>query len=421
MNTRKEPTMIVPSPARAAATPTDRFFHADHLARRRSIAPRRLEVAAELGPDVHRGLVGLVADTSAVSCVDPDSNTLLLRGYPIAQLAEHCDFLDTVALLWTGDLPAPGEHAVFSARERALRRIDSRLETLIRSMSRACHPTDVLRTAISWLGADDPHQGFRSPTAEREKALGLVAALPTIVASDIRRRRGLEPIAPDSQLSYTENMLYMSFGEIPEPAIVHAFEVAMVLYADHGFSASTFATRVTTSTLSDLYSAIVAGISTLKGPLHGGANEAVMAMITDIDGPDNVEPWLARMLAERRTIMGFGHRVYKRRDCRVAPLRAQLEKVATLRDGSDLLATYQVLVSAMLREKGLYPNLDYVAGPLFHLIGFDREVFTSLFAMSRVAGWTAHILEQRASNTLIRPLATYTGPPAARFPPTART
>jgi citrate synthase len=391
-----------------AATSTPAFH--DHDTRRRLIAPRRADVTAALGADVHRGLVGLVADTTSISCVDPAGGELLLRGYPVTDLAKRRGFLDTAHLLWTGSLPDARERAELAGRERAMRPLDRRLAALVAAMPLDCHPIDVLRTAVSWIGAEDPRASDTSPAAEREKALRLVAALPTVVTADLRRRRGLAPILPDPELGYAENVLRMAFGEVPEPEVVRAFEVAMVLYADHSFSASTFAARVVASTHSDLHSAVVAGISALKGPLHGGANEAVMAMITDIGGPDDVEPWLAQALAEKRTIMGFGHRVYKLRDSRVAPLRAELVRLADLRAGKDLLATYHVLASAMLREKGLSPNLDYVAGPLFHLMGFPREVFPSLFVMSRVAGWTAHVLEQRAHNSLIRPLAAYTGP-----------
>jgi citrate synthase len=380
----------------------------DHLTRRRLIAPRRADVHAELGPDVHRGLVGVVADTTTISDVDPATRTLLYRGYPVTELARRRGFLDVAHLLWTGELPTETQAADLAGRERALRGIDRRLESLVHAMPETCHPTDVLRTAVSWIGAEDPTGD--TPDDEREKAVRLVAALPTVVALDLRRRRGLDPVRPDPALGYAANLLRMCFGEVPEPEVVRAFEIAMVLYAEHSFNASTFAARVVTSTLSDLHSAVGAGIGALKGPLHGGANEAVMAMITDIGGPDDVEPWLERMLAERRTIMGFGHRVYKRGDSRVPILREELVRVAGLRAGGELIATYHVLVSAMLRERGLHPNLDCVAGPLFHLVGFGREFFTALFALSRVVGWTAHVMEQRAANSLIRPLARYVGP-----------
>jgi citrate synthase len=357
---------------------------ADHPTRRRLIAPRR----SGLAPDVHRGLVGVVADTTAAR-----------RG-----------FLDVAHLLWTGELPDADTSAALAGRERELRTPARAVESLVRSMPGTCHPTDVLRTVVSVLGADDPCPSDVSPQAERDRALRLIAVLPTVVALDLRHRAGLDPVAPDPELGWAANLLHMASGTLPEPEVVRAFEIAMVLYAEHGFSASTFATRVVTSTLSDLHSAVVAGIGALKGPLHGGANEAVMAMIADIGGPDDVDPWLAEMLAGNRTIMGFGHRVYKRGDSRVPILRPELVRVAALRDGGELLATYHVLVSAMLRERGLHPNLDLVTGPLFHLTGFDRSAFTSLFALARVAGWTAHVIEQRSANSLIRPLAAYTGP-----------
>lgn len=389
--------------------PTALHPRPDHRERRRLVAPRRTDIHAELGSDVHRGLVGVVADTTTIAEVDPVANVLLYRGYPVTELAARCGFLDVAHLLWTGALPDAQQAADLAGRERALRVLDGGLEALVLAMPPTCHPTDVLRTAVSWIGADDPRASDTSPGVELDKALRLLAVLPTVLAVDLRRRAGLDPVRPDPTLGYAANLLRMCLGEVPEPEVVRAFEVAMVLYAEHGFSASTFATRIVASTRSDLHSAVTAGIAALKGPLHGGANEAVMAMIADIGGPDDVEPWLTEMLAENKTIMGFGHRVYKRGDSRVPILRAELVRVARLRDGGDLLATYHVLASAMLRERGLHPNLDFVSGPLFHLIGFDRSAFTALFALARLAGWTAHVLEQRANGTLIRPLAAYNG------------
>lgn len=388
----------------------------DHDARRRLIAPRRAEVQTRLGPDVHRGLVGIMADTTSIAEVDPIANLLLYRGYPVSELAARHGFLDVAHLLWTGDLPDAAQAAELSSRERALRRIDRRLEMLVLSMSPTCHPTDVLRTVVSWIGGDDPQESDASPRVELDKALRLLAALPTVLGTHLRRRARLDPIPPDPDLGYAANLLRMCLGDVPDPEIVRAFEIAMMLYAEHGFSASTFTARIVTSTHADLHSAVTAGIAALKGPLHGGANEAVMAMITDIGGPDDVEPWLAQMLATRRTIMGFGHRVYKRGDSRVPILRPELVRVARLRDGGELLATYHVLVSAMLRERGLHPNLDFVSGPLFHLIGFERSAFTALFTLSRIAGWTAHVIEQRAANSLVRPISAYTGPKLRRVP-----
>ncbi|MBM9466582.1 bifunctional 2-methylcitrate synthase/citrate synthase [Nakamurella leprariae] len=358
-------------------------------------------------PEVHKGLAGVLADTTSISKVDAETNSLLYRGYPVQDLCAHRTFLDVAHLLWSGDLPTPSEQQALSEREKALRPIDRSLQTLLMQMPTTCHPMDTLRTAVSWLGSEDVQED--DPQANASKSLRLLAALPTVVAIDQRRRRGLDPIAPDPSLDYSANFFHMTFGSVPEPEVVRAFEVSMILYAEHSFNASTFTARVVTSTLSDLYSAVVAGIGALKGPLHGGANEAVMHMLSEIDGPEEAEAWLSEALAAKKKIMGFGHRVYKRGDSRVPTLQASLEEVAALRGADDLLATHAALAAAMFREKGLHPNLDYPAGPLYHLMGFDIPMFTPLFVMSRITGWTAHISEQLAANSLIRPLAAYQG------------
>ncbi|TCK25658.1 bifunctional 2-methylcitrate synthase/citrate synthase [Pseudonocardia endophytica] len=360
-------------------------------------------------PQVHRGLAGVVADTTAISHVDPDRNVLLYRGYPAQELARRRTFLETAHLLWTGELPDAPQLADLEKQERSLRGIDPALGSLLTAMPAGCHPMDVLRTAVSWIGAGDPAAADASPQANQDRALRLLAALPTVVALDQRRRWGQEPIAPRDDLGYSANFFHMVFGSVPEDEVVAAFEVSMVLYAEHSFNASTFTARVVTSTLSDLYSAVVAGIGALKGPLHGGANEAVMDQFAEIGDPDRVDEWIDGLLADGRKVMGFGHRVYKRGDSRVPALHEQLRRIVALRHGNDLLAHYEVLAGAMLREKGLRPNLDYPAGPLYHLMGFDTPMFTPLFVMSRISGWTAHIIEQLSANSLIRPLAAYRG------------
>ncbi|WP_028937803.1 bifunctional 2-methylcitrate synthase/citrate synthase [Pseudonocardia spinosispora] len=368
-------------------------------------------------PEIKRGLAGVVVDTTEISRVNPETNSLTYRGYPVGELAAQCSFLEVAHLLWTGELPTARELHALSERERALRPIDRGLSSLLLRLPDTCHPMDVLRTAVSWLGAQDPAED--DTAANHDKSLRLLATLPTVVALDQRRRHGLDPIQPRPDLGYSENFFHMCFGTVPDPEIVRAFEVSLVLYAEHSFNASTFTARVVTSTLSDLYSAVVAGIGALKGSLHGGANEAVMHMLSEITDADHAELWLADALASKKKIMGFGHRVYKWGDSRVPTLRAELQRVATLSGRTDLLATYQVLASAMLREKGLHPNLDYPAGPLYHLMGFDIPTFTPIFVMARITGWTAHIVEQAAANALIRPLAGYTGEAQRPVPPPA--
>jgi citrate synthase len=364
---------------------------------RRPTAPDTApDTVLEAAP-ISRGLVGVVVDTSEISMVDAETNSLTYRGYPVRELTARCGFLEVAHLLWHGELPDSQQLRALTERERALRPIDRSPRTLLIRLPETCHPMDVPRTAVSWLGAQDPTVEDDSREANLDRAMRLLAALPTVVALDLRRRHGLAPIPPDPELGYVENFFHMCFGRMPEPEVARAFEISLILYAEHSFNASTFAARVVTSTLSDLYSAVVAGIGALKGPLHGGANEAVMRMLAEIGDPDDVEAWLAKELAEGQKIMGFGHRVYKRGDSRVPTLRAELERISRLRGATDLLATYEVLASAMLRERGLRPNLEYPAGPLCHLMGFDVPTFTPIFVLARITGWTAHIVEQPAT------------------------
>lgn len=362
-------------------------------------------------PSIHKGLAGVVVDTTAISKVVPETNTLTYRGYPVQDLAAHCSFEQVAYLLWHGELPTDQELALFTQRERASRRIDRSMQSLLAKLPDNCHPMDVVRTAISYLGAEDPEEDDSSPSANMAKSLRMFAVLPTIVAADMRRRRGLEPIAPHSHMGYSENFLNMCFGEVPDPLIVNAFEQSMVLYAEHSFNASTFAARVVTSTQSDIYSAVTAAIGALKGSLHGGANEAVMHDMLEIGSADRAAEWLHGKLSRKDKVMGFGHRVYKNGDSRVPTMKAALQEVAAVRDGQQWLDIYNVLESAMFAATKIKPNLDFPTGPAYYLMGFDIPSFTPLFVMSRITGWTAHIMEQAASNALIRPLSDYSGHP----------
>jgi citrate synthase len=313
-------------------------------------------------------------------------------------------------LLWHGELPTPDQLAAQNRAERAQRTIDPYVAATLSDQPVNVRPMDTLRTAISLLGASDPTEDDNSPRAVRAKALRLFAVLPSVVSLDQRRRQGFGAVPPREDLGYAANFLYMTFGKLPEPQVVKAFETSLILYAEHSFNASTFTARVVTSTLSDLYSAVAAAIGALKGPLHGGANEAVMAMMNEITMIDNVEPWLEDALADGRTIMGFGHRVYKNGDPRVPIMRAALGMIASLRGGRELLDLYETLAVAMSNAKGLHPNLGFPVGLAYHLIGFETPTFIPIFAAARLPGWTAHIAEQLAANSLIRPVAAYNGP-----------
>jgi len=362
-------------------------------------------------PRIYKGLAGVVVDTTAISKVVPETNSLTYRGYPVQDLAARCSFEQVAYLLWHGELPTDGQLQLFSQRERSSRGLNRSMHSLLAKLPDNCHPMDVVRTAISYLGAEDPEEDDGSPDANYAKSLRMYAALPTIVAADMRRRRGLEPIPPHAQLGYAENFLNMCFGEVPEPVIVEAFEQSMVLYAEHSFNASTFAARVVTSTQSDIYSAVTAAIGALKGSLHGGANEAVMHDMIEIGSADRAADWLHGKVSRNEKVMGFGHRVYKNGDSRVPTMKAALARVAAARDGQRWLDIYQVLERGMAAANGIKPNLDFPTGPAYHLMGFDIPSFTPIFVMSRITGWTAHIMEQAASNALIRPLSDYSGQP----------
>lgn len=370
-----------------------------------------MTTTAPEAPHIYKGLAGVVVDTTAISKVVPETNSLTYRGYPVQDLATRCTFEHVAYLLWHGELPTEGQLALFSQRERASRRIDRSMQSLLAKLPDTCHPMDSVRTAISYLGAEDPEEDVPTPEANYAKSLRMFAVLPTIVATDIRRRQGLAPIAPHSHLGYAQNFLNMCFDKVPEPAIVNAFEQSMVLYAEHSFNASTFAARVVTSTQSDIYSAVTAAIGALKGSLHGGANEAVMHDMIEIGSADRAAEWLHGKLSHKDKVMGFGHRVYQNGDSRVPTMKAALEQVAQARDGLRWLEIYHVLESAMYAATRIKPNLDFPTGPAYYLMGFPIESFTPLFVMSRITGWTAHIMEQAASNALIRPLSEYSGQP----------
>ncbi|OBH07260.1 bifunctional 2-methylcitrate synthase/citrate synthase [Mycobacterium sp. E1747] len=362
-------------------------------------------------PRVFKGLAGVVVDTTAISKVVPETNSLTYRGYAVQDLAKNCSFEQVAYLLWHGELPTDHQLALFTQRERASRRLNRTMLSLLAKLPDTCHPMDVVRTLISHMGAEDPEEDDRDESANYAKSLRMLAVLPTIVAADMRRRRGLEPIAPHSHMSYAQNFLHMCFGDVREQVVVEAFEQSMVLYAEHSFNASTFAARVVTSTQSDIYSAVTAAIGALKGPLHGGANEAVMHDMLEIGSAENASEWLRGKLARKEKIMGFGHRVYKNGDSRVPTMKEALERVAAVRDGQKWLDIYEVLENGMAEANGIKPNLDFPTGPAYYLMGFDIACFTPIFVMSRITGWTAHIMEQTASNALIRPLSEYVGPP----------
>jgi 2-methylcitrate synthase len=371
--------------------------------------------------EIRKGLAGVVVDTTAISKVNPETNSLLYRGYPVQELAEKCTFEEVAYLLWHGELPDAQQLAEFETLERSLRALDPTVKRVIDELPTTAHPMDVVRTAVSVIGANDPDASVSTPEDNRRKSVALFAQLPAIVAYDQRRRRGEHLVDARDDLGYSANFLHMAFGDVPDLVVVNAFDVSMILYAEHSFNASTFTARVITSTLADLYSAVTGAVGALKGALHGGANEAVMHVFDEIGTADRAGQWLETALAEKRKIMGFGHRVYKNGDSRVPTMKAALDTLVAEYDRPDLGELYETLESAMTEAKNIKPNLDYPSGPAYHLMGFDTLTFTPLFVAARITGWTAHIMEQLESNALIRPLSEYVGPDerhieAARLP-----
>ena len=370
--------------------------------------------------DIRKGLNGVVADYTAVSKVNPETNSLLYRGYPVQELAEHCTFEEVAYLLWNGELPNEEQLAEFRGGCMENRDIGEELIQVINFMPKDCHPMDVLRTAVSYLGAEDP-ETF-TPDSDHLRGIGrkLLAKLPTIVATDIRRRQGKDYIAPDKEKGFSENFLWMVFGDDEKspaniPSDIEAFEKTMILYAEHSFNASTFTARTIASTMSDGWSAITGGIAALKGPLHGGANEFVMHHMEEIGDPAKAEQWCLDKLKNKELVMGFGHRVYKKGDSRVPTMEAAFKKLAAEhpeKDAQKWVEMYDIMAKTMYENTSINirPNLDFPSGPAYYILGFDIEFFTPLFVMSRITGWTAHVIEQFENNSLIRPLSAYNGP-----------
>ena len=370
--------------------------------------------------DIRKGLNGVVADYTAVSKVNPETNSLLYRGYPVQELAEKCTFEEVAYLLWNGELPNEEQLEEFRGGCMANRDIDEKLIQIINFMPKDCHPMDVLRTAVSYLGTEDPEKF--TPDSDHLRSIGrkLLAKLPTIVATDIRRRQGKEYIAPSKEKGFSENFLWMVFGDDEKspaniPSDIEAFEKTMILYAEHSFNASTFTARTIASTMSDGWSAITGAIGALKGPLHGGANEFVMHHMEEIGDPAKAEEWCLNKLKNKELVMGFGHRVYKKGDSRVPTMEAAFKKLAAEhpeKDAQKWVEMYDIMAQTMYENTSINirPNLDFPSGPAYYILGFDIEFFTPLFVMSRITGWTAHIIEQFENNSLIRPLSAYNGP-----------
>jgi 2-methylcitrate synthase len=366
---------------------------------------------------IHRGLDGVVVDTTRISKVMPEINSLVYFGYPVQDLAEQCSFEEVAWLLWHGELPNAWQLATFQATERSRRNLSPASLAVIQQAPRTAHPMDLLRTAVSFLGMEDPTPEKEDAATNLDRSISLLAKIPTMMGAFYRGRRGQEVIPPRADLSIAENFFHVCLGRVPVPEVVRAFEVSLVLYAEHGFNASTFTGRVVVSSLSDIYSGVTAAIGSLKGPLHGGANEAVMHTLLEIAEPARARDWMLAALAQRRKIMGFGHRVYKKGDSRCPTMSKYARNMTALTGQGKWLEICDILAETMAQKKGIYPNLDFYSGPAYYLMGIDIDMFTPIFVMSRVTGWTAHIMEQLGANRLIRPLSQYTGPAERRVVP----
>ena len=276
-------------------------------------------------------------------------------------------------------------------------------------MPKKSHPMDVARTVVSVMGLEDKETSNNSPAANMRKAIRIFAKTPTAMAAFFRTRKGKNVVPPKKGLGFSENFFYMCFGKIPNKEIIRAFDVSLILYAEHSFNVSTFTARTITSSLSDIHSAITGAIGSLKGPLHGGANEAVMHMMNKIKKPENALKWINNALDKKEVVMGFGHRVYKKGDSRVPTMEKYFKKVSKIKNDKKFLKIYDTFKNVMISRKDIHPNVDFPTGPTYHLMGFDTDFFTPIFVISRITGWSAHIMEQHAANKLIRPLSKYSG------------
>jgi citrate synthase len=368
------------------------------------------------------GLEDVVVSTSEICFIDGREGRLLYRGYDVDDLAAHSSFEETIYLLWHGALPSRKE---LDAQVKALsatanRRLPPKLVTMLRQLPRKTTPMEVLRTGVSALSAFDPDAADNSRDATLRKATRLTAQMPTLVAAWERIRRGKPLVAPNPKLNLAANFLYMITGKKPTELAAKTFDVALILHADHEFNASTFAARVTAATLSDLHSAIVSGIGALKGPLHGGANEQVMLMVEKIGPPRNADGWIRKAVADKMRLMGFGHRVYRVEDPRAKHLRRLATELGRQAGDTSSVEILNTVAGAVTELKRIYPNVDLYSGAAYKTMGIPTDQFTPIFAMSRVVGWAAHVLEQHANNRLIRPRAEYTGPGRQSYVPIDR-
>jgi len=366
---------------------------------------------------VKAGLEDVVAATSTICDVNGTEGRLIYQGYDIHDLAENSTFEEVVYLLWFGRLPTRTELETMSRELGANRRLPEDVVKAMKAFPKSATPMEVLRTTVSLLSMYDPDRGDNGREANIRKATRLTAQLPTIIACWDNIRNGKDVPAPKEDISLASNFLYMLKGAMPDETSTKSLDLALILHADHELNASTFAARVAAATLTDMHSAIVAAIGTLAGPLHGGANQEVIKMLLKIGELDNVEPFIKNMLSEHKKVMGFGHRVYRTEDPRAWHLRKMSQALGERAGDLKLYQMSLKIEELVLADKGLYANVDFYSASVYYLLGIPTDLFTPIFAMSRMAGWAAHVLEQYANNRLIRPRAEYTGPRNLKYAP----
>jgi citrate synthase len=386
------------------------------------MADKVREVTDEFGrkAEFREGLEGVVAALSTISSIDGENGILLYRGIPIEQLAERSTFEETAYFLLYGRLPKRQELADFENKLKSRRDVPPAALDLIKKFPPTANAMDLLRTAVSALGLYDSDPKNNTLEKNFERAIDLIAAFPTIVAAIQRRRSGKEFVAPRQDLGHAANFLYMVNGEAPTDYVAKVLDVALILHADHGFNASTFTSRVVISSMSDMYSAITAAVGSLKGPLHGGANSEVMSTLQSIGSIDQVEAYVMERLARKEKVMGFGHRVYHTYDPRARILSQYSQQLAQQTGNMKWYEMSKKIEEIMVRqlgEKGIYPNVDFYSATVYYYMGLDQELFTPIFAVSRIAGWTAHAIEQLQNNRLFRPRSVYSGEKNAPYMP----
>lgn len=370
-------------------------------------------------PAYSPGLEGVIAGESAISYIDTTRNRLIIRGYDLVALTEHATYEELAYMLLHGDLPTAAALDQFNATLAQERAVPEEIISILRQAPSSVHPMSLLRTAVSALEFHDPDAEDDSTPANIRKTVRLLAKIPTIITAGHRLAQGQEPVAPRNDLGQAGNLLYMLHGKDPAAHEVAAMNVSLILYAEHGFNASAFAARVTASTLSNLHASITTGIGTLAGPLHGGANEAAMEMLLEIGGKTKAEAWVLDALKKKKKIMGFGHREYKNGDSRVPSMKAVGRKIAQVTGDSDWVETADIVEDTMMREKRIFPNVDFPCAYTYYMMGIPIPLYTPIFVSSRVAGWAAHIIEQLENNRLIRPNHIYIGPAEKPLTPLA--